>query len=574
MINKFLLIISIVITLASCSGNKELSKVIPQKELSEEESVAFGQYFIDGLKQKVLGNYENAEKLYQKAFQINHTSAAVNYELGLIYNYQKNFQKAFEAFEQANKLDPENYWYKLSYATFLESNGQIDKAIETFKELTEQNPTQVELKYELSKLLVGQGRYKEGVSVLDEIEKDIGVSEEISFLKQKIYLHQNDLDNAVNEVNKLIESNPREIRYYGVLSDLYMSNDQKDKAFPIFQKMKEIDPNSYFVNFSLAEYYRSEGNQELFLKELKTAFENPQMNIDEKVKYVLTYYQVDSRDEIKKREGISLCESITIGHPNNAKSHALHADFLYFDNQLEEAKEAYIKTISLDSSRFPVWNQMLVIFSESNDHENLVKYGARAVELFPNQPTVYLLYGIGLGQQEKYDMAIEAYEMGKDVVIDNNALKAQFYSSLGDSYNELEKYENSDLNFEKALKLDPNNVYVLNNYSYYLSLRKEKLEKAKEMSAKSNNIAPNQSSFQDTYAWILFQLGEYEEANLWIDKALLNDSKSGVLLEHKGDILYFLDQQEEALKYWNKAKENSGASDLIDKKINEGKWFE
>lgn len=560
--------------LTACSSNKPLGKSASKKQLSEKESVAFGKYFIDGLKQKVLGNYDQAEEFYSKAFAIDPNSAAVHYEFGLVYNFQKDFQKAFESFEMASKLDPNNYWYKLSYASFLESNGQKEKAIEVFTELTDQNPKQVELKYELSKLLVGVGKYDEGIAVLNEIEEKIGITEDISFLKQKIYLHQNDVDNALNEINKLIDFNPMEVRYYGVLSDIYMSNKLEEKALPVLQKMKELDPESYLVNFSLAEYYRSQGKQVEFVEELKTAFENPKMNIDEKIKYVLTYYQVDSRDKAKKAEGISLCESITKGHPNNAKSYAIYADFLYFDDQVEKSKTAYMKTVELDSSRFPVWNQMMVIFSETNDFENLVKYGSRAIELFPNQPTAYLLYGIGLSQQKQYKFAIDSYEMGKDVVVENNALKAQFYSSLGDSYNELKNFNKSDLNFEEALKLDPNNVYVLNNYSYYLSLRGDHLERAKEMSAQSNNIAPNQSSFQDTYAWILFQLKEYEEANFWIDKALSSDGKSAVLLEHKGDILFFLNRQAEAIEYWKKAKQGLGASELIDKKISEGKWFE
>lgn len=562
-----------VVLLSSCSSGKKISGA-SQSQMTYKDSVEFGKVFMDGIKQKVLGNYEEAEKFYQKAFNYNPQSGAVNYELGLIYNYQKQYDKAFAAFEEANKLDPDNYWYKLSYASFLQSNNQTEKGIDVFKELVKQNPKQVELKYELSKLLVGEGRYKEGVEILDEIEEKIGVTEDISFLKQKIYLYQNDLPSAVNEVNKLIESNPQEIRYYGILSDMYMSNEMQDKALPVLQKMKELDPDSYLVNFSLAEYYRSQGKQVEFLDELKIAFENPKMNIDEKIKYVLTYYQVDSRDQIKKQEGISLCKSITKGHPKNAKSFAILADFLYFDNQVEEAKKAYMKTVSLDSSRYPVWNQMMVIFSETSDFDNLVKYGERSIELFPNQPTAYLLYGIGLSQREDHELAIEAYQMGRDVVIDNNALKAQFFSSLGDSYNEIKDYTESDNNFEEALKLDPNNVYVLNNYSYYLSLRGERLERAKEMSAKSNNIAPNQSSFQDTYAWILFQLKEYKEANVWIDKALANDSKSGVLLEHKGDILFFLDKKEEAIQFWEKAKKSGEGSGLIDKKIKEGAWFE
>ena len=95
------------------------------------------------------------------------------------------------------------------------------------------------------------------------------------------------------------------------------------------------------------------------------------------------------------------------------------------------------------------------------------------------------------------------------------------------------------------------------------------------MSAKSNNLAPNQSSFQDTYAWILFQLKEYEEAKIWIDKAIDSDTQpSGVLLEHKGDILYQLGDQNGAKEYWRKAQSKGDASDLIDKKVKEGKYYE
>ncbi|KAA3643781.1 MAG: hypothetical protein DWP98_12665 [Bacteroidetes bacterium] len=571
---RLLYLVSLLIILTSCQGTKEIASKTDSSNLSEKQKIEFGESFIDGTKEKILGNYEAAEKLIQKAIAIDPESAAAHYELGLIYNYQKNFKGAYESFEKANQIDPSNYWYKLSYATFLESNGHIEKAIKMFKELAEESPSQIELRYELSKLLVGQQRYQEGIEVLNQIEEKIGVNEEISFLKQRIYLYQNDVGGAAKEVKHLIDAYPSEIRYYGVLSDIYMSNDMDEKAYEVFQQMKALDSNSYFVHFSLAEYHRKKGDQVNYLKELKLAFENPEMNIDDKVKYVLTYYQVDSRDEAQKKEGISLCESITKGHPENAKSHALYADFLYFDNQVENAKQAYLRTVALDSSRFPVWNQLLVILSETNDVEKLVSYGKRAVELFPNQPTPYLLVGIGLAQQKKDEEAITYYSLGKDLVIDNRGLKGQFYASIGDAYHALKKHELSDENYMKALEQEPNNVYVLNNFSYYLSLRKENLEKAKEMSLKSNNLSPGQSSFQDTYAWVLFQLGDYEAANLWIDKALSNDGASGVLLEHKGDILYKLGKVNEALEFWIKAKEKGDTSELLEKKIRDKKWYE
>ena len=218
---------------------------------------------------------------------------------------------------------------------------------------------------------------------------------------------------------------------------------------------------------------------------------------------------------------------------------------------------------------------MLIILSENKRSELLLNYAERSIQLFPNQPSLYFIYGLGLYEVERYEDAVETLELGKDLVIDNQALKSQFYSTLGDIYHELDKHEVSDQNYELALKLDPNNIYVLNNYSYYLSLRKENLEQAKEMSLKSNQISPGQSSFQDTYAWILYQLGDYQAALEWIDKAIESDqNSSATLLEHKGDILYKLDQQAEALEYWKKAKSVGGASEMIEKKIQDEKLYE
>jgi len=560
----------------ACSPTKETTTLLKErKELNEKDKVAFGRTYIDGSKEKILGNFEKSAEYFKKALTIDPYSAAANYELGLVYNNIGKKDLAYIQFKMANDLSPENYWFKLSYATALEAQGEIDQSIKVFKELVEESPSQLELKYELSKLLLGKGKKKEGIEYLNQIEKEIGVTEEISFLKQRIYLSENNVDGAANEIQKLIDTYPTELKYYGILADIYLSNDKNKEAIKIYQQMENLDPDNYLVQFSLAEYYRSNQEHEEYWSSIKKAFANPDMGIDDKVKYLLTFYQIDSKDEANKAEAIELCRQIIDAHPKNAKSYALYADFLYFDNQDSAAKEAYKKTIELDSSRFPVWNQLLVIFSETNELQGLLSYGERAVNLFPNQPSVYLMYGLGLAENKNHEKAIEYFKLGSDLAIDNKALKSQFYSSIGDAYHELNQSGESDTYFDKALELDPNNVFVLNNYSYYLSLRKEKLEKAKTMSAKSNNLAPNQASFQDTYAWILYQLEEYEAANEWIDKAMQSESNvSVVLLEHKGDILLKLNKQEEAIEYWKRALEKGGASKELKNKIEENEQDE
>lgn len=574
---QLILSIFTVFFLWSCSSSKNAAQLPKEKghDKSELRRILFGETYSDAAKEKILGNFESSEKLYQKALDLNPNSAAAHYELGNIYSIQKRTQLALEQYETAVKYDESNYWFRLSYATALRGLGQTIKAIEEFKGLIEKEPKRIELKYELAQLLLNNGQKTEGLVVINKIEEELGVTEEVSFLKQRVHLSNNDVDAAAAEIQKLIDTYPNEINYYGVLADTYALNGRKEEALKVYEKMQQLDSTNYRLQFSMSEFYRQDGDNEKYLESLNKAFLNPEMDIDEKIKHVLTFYDVNSRNKEQKQEGINLCQKIALAHPQNAKSFALLADFQYFDNQIVAAKKSYIKTISLDSSRFPVWNQLIYIIADQGDTTQLVNYSKRAIELFPNQPTVYLTYGIGLSQQGKNENAIEYLELGKDLVLDNPSMKSQFYSSLGDAYHEINDNIESDKNYDKALSIDPKNIIVLNNYSYYLSLRIENLEKAKRMSAKSNNLAPNQSSFQDTYAWILFQLKEYEDAKNWINKAIDNSpNPSAELLEHKGDILFHLGDVDTALEFWQKAKKVGSTSKTIDKKIKDKTYYE
>ena len=79
----------------------------------------------------------------------------------------------------------------------------------------------------------------------------------------------------------------------------------------------------------------------------------------------------------------------------------------------------------------------------------------------------------------------------------------------------------------------------------------------------------------DTYGWILYQKGDYEEAKKWIEKALMNGSDTNsVILEHYGDILFRLGDKEKAFKFWNEARQKGKGSDFLDKKIADKNLYE
>jgi len=250
----------------------------------------------------------------------------------------------------------------------------------------------------------------------------------------------------------------------------------------------------------------------------------------------------------------------------------LFADFLRLDKKNAEAAVYYYKAAVNEKKDFRIWDNLLFVDNELNRYDSLERHSDQAMELFPNQPVNYIYNGVANTQLRNYQKAVRSLNAGIDFVVDNKALLIQFYSALGDAYYYLREYLNSDQAFDKALREDSDNTYVLNNYAYYLSLRNEQLEKAEKLSRKSNVLKPNNRNYMDTYGWILFQEKKYTEADQWLGNAAKMGSNSATILEHYGDNLFQLGKKEEAVKQWEAAKAAGGSSPVLLKKIKEKKF--
>ena len=121
---------------------------------------------------------------------------------------------------------------------------------------------------------------------------------------------------------------------------------------------------------------------------------------------------------------------------------------------------------------------------------------------------------------------------------------------------------------------DGNNLLVLNNYAYYLTLENMELEKALEMSARTLRDEPDELIYVDTYAWILFLLERYDDAKLYADKLMAGDSaKSAVEYHHCGDIYAKCGDMERAVQCWVQARDNGDDSKVLKRKIKKRKYI-
>lgn len=545
-------------------------------ELTEFQEKELKSAFIEGNKQKILENWDEAEEQFRKALKIYPDHAPSMYELARLYKQQGRADDAILLVEKALEIDNQNEWYYLQLADLYRQTRQYEKVAEVFQKMTEIFPDKLDYRYDLAGMYAIMGNPKAAIEIYDKIESDIGISEDISLKKRTLYSNLGKPRKALAEVEALVEAHPSNTRYLQILAEFYVDMGNYDKALEMYNRVVELQPEDPYIHISRSDLYRKQGNDEKAHEELKLGFANPELNLDSKIQILITYYTFDQLFNEKKDQAMELAEILNDTHPGDPRSMSFYADLLYRSGELEKSLEIISEVLEIDESNYGIWEQKMFIENELSMNKQLAETSTSASELFPMQPLPYLFNGFANYQQKNYEEARKSLETGSELVVGNDKLKAQFFSTLGDICNLVEDHEKSDEYYDMALQLNPMDAYVLNNYSYYLSLRGEKLEQAREMSKRANDIEPNSPSFMDTYGWVLYKLGEYDAAAEWVKKALDHTDVDGaVLLEHYGDILYKLNRKEEALQYWQQAKETGEeASEFLDKKISKQKLFE
>ena len=531
--------------------------------------------FSEGVIQKMQGNYPEDIDKFKKCLDIYPNHAASMYEIAFILNGGGKSAQALPYVQKAVSLDETNEWYRLLLAKCYMETEKFNDASLAYEKIVKYNPDKLDNYYLWASALLHAGKVKEALEVYDTIEQMIGLTEEICMQKERIYLSIHQFDKAVAEAQKLIKSNPGEINYSNMLAELYFQNKMPDKAIEICNNTFTIDPKEPHTHLMLAEYYESISDDKTAFSHVKTAFENPDLDIDEKVKILIGYFNIPEKFKAEREESQQLIDILIQVHPHDAKSYSLQGDFLFRDQRNSEARDAFRKAIQLDKTRFPIWQQVMSLDETFGDYESLASESKQAIELFPSEPYSYIFNASANYQKKNYKQAIDVINEGKDYVAGDKKLLGQFYSIQGDCYNATKEYGLSDEKFEKTLNLDPENANVMNNWAYYLSLRKETLDRAEKMGLKANQLVKDNSSYEDTYAWVLYKQKNYEEAKRWQEKALEHGGeKNGTLLEHYGDILFQLGQEDKALEYWQKAKSSGKYSDFLDKKLADKKLYE
>ena len=561
-----LILIALFLSLGATSQNKRRRKH-KVKELTEKQRYQEADLFAQGIILKETGNFEEALDMFEEALDINPNDAAARYEVARVLSSLGRNDESLIEIEKAISIKPKNIWYKAYYANASRVNENYDDYVKAYEELVEGNPYDLNFLYELAFAYQFTGDYRNAIKAFTKLEEFVGVNERMTNQKVDFYVKLGEPEKGITEYEKLIATNPDDPRYYALLAQYCSKNNFSDKVIWAYKKIVEINPNDPYVHISLADYYDKNGEKEKSYNELKLGLANPSLDLKTKINILVGYYKGELTQE-QKKQALELSEILLKVHTDDPMANAFYASMLYENGNYETARPLFKEMIKSEQASYVIWEQLLFCDLYLEDNQALADDSEECIDLFPNYPLPYFFAGIGNYQMKDFIKAKAFLEAGKEFVVNNDALLEQFYSTLGDVYNELESYDDSYVLYDMVLKLNPENAVVLNNYSYYLSLRNEHLDKAKRMAKKSVELDPYNSNNLDTYAWVLYKMENYKEALEWIDKAYNNGGdKSGVVLEHYGDIYLKLGKKKEAVKYWKLAREKKDYSEFLDGKI-------
>lgn len=576
--------VQIIFFLSFCIPMHLLAQEIPdsgETVIGKEETRMFREkqkataLFFEANKAKITDNIDKAILLFTQCTEEDPANDAAWYELSMLYFDQKDIEKSILSAQKAYELAPANTWYSLSLASLYANNNQPDEAIKVYEHLRQADPDNKSYAMDLATIWLQLDKPQEALKIYNELEAKSGINEELSMRKHQIYLATGKDKKALEELEKLADANAYDSRILSMLAEFYMLQGMKEKALLTYEQILKVDPENPYINISLADYYRQQGELQKATAYLKAGFYNPYLDADAKVQIMMTYFSqikeyAGLEDEINELSGI-LVEM----HPNEPRALILRGELLLMSEKFEEALDLFKKVNMLDPGKYQVWENILRIDAYLENYAQLAQESSTAIDLFPVQPMPYYYNGIAHYLLKNYEKAIQSLTTGVKFIVNNNALSSDFYSMIGDNWHALEKDNETFAAYESALKFNPDNASVLNNYAYYLSIQGKDLEKAEKMAKRANELSPDNATFLDTYAWVFFKQGNYNQALIYIEKALqLNEKSGGVEYEHYGDILFRLNRISDAIIWWKKAQETGEGSTLLESKIKDGKLYE
>ena len=577
-----------VLMLTSCGGIRSVrtakttakadgASLMKETLLSAEQQRKYDYFFLEAMRMKGKNEYDAAFGLLQHCLDINPTASSALYEISQYYMFLRQVPQGQVALEQAVAFAPDNYWYSQGLVSLYQQQNELDKAAALLEKMVTRFPSKQDPLFSLLDIYSRQEKYNDVISTLNRLEKRLGKNEQLSMEKFRIYLQMKDDKKAFQEIESLVQEYPMDMRYQVILGDVYLQNGKKQEAYDAYQKVLAVAPDNPMALFSMASYYEQTGQKELYQQQLDTLLLNKKVTSDTKISVMRQVIAENEQSSAKdSTQVIALFDRMMKQDMDDPQIPMLYSQYLLSKNMEQEAVPVLEQVVDLDPTNKAARLMLVSAAVKKEDYKQIIKVCEPGIEATPDALELYYYLAIAYHQAEQGDSVLSVCNRALEHITPDTRKEviSDFYSIMGDIYHTKKQMTEAYAAYDSALVYNPSNIGALNNYAYYLSVERRDLDKAEEMSYKTVKAEPNNSTYLDTYAWILFEKGNYAEARIYIDNAMKNDGeKSDVIVEHCGDIYFMTGDAEGALKYWKKALEMGSESKTLKQKIEKKKYI-
>ena len=515
-------------------------------------------------------NFDDAKAILDRLRVDSPSNDAAWYWSALVCLGKNDIPAAEEYLKVACDLDPSNFWYRFRLATLYRVTSRQELTVDMYEKLLADFPKKSDLYFDLVDMYTAQGETEKALETLKEIETVFGMTESIAMFRFNLLQQSGRQEEAfasLEEYNKKYSS-PYVLT---TLGDYQMNMYNDSTALAYYNEALDIAPDYIPAVIGKAETFRVTRRYDEYFTALDKLITSDDAPAAGKSDYLMAIVQRTDPKFLKSfmPQMDKVMETMTEKYPQDSTVLQMAGVYYWTTERRDISKKHFRQNVENNPGSIMATADFVEFLMYAEDWKALSEEGRRAFERFPDETTFLEMASVGDYNLQEFDKVLEICDKVLEVAPNDSSKTLRAWSTIGDIWHQKGDSKKSYKAYEKALKINPDYIYVLNNYAYYLSQEGKKLKKAYAMSKKTVEAEPDNSTYLDTFGWILYLQGKPLEAKPFFKHAMLYGGKeSPVVMDHYAEVLYALKEYDLAFLYWNMAlQKNDGDIPDLEEKV-------
>lgn len=500
-------------------------------------------YFFQGAMVRIsAGDYSGARDLLLHCRDINPQASETYFFLADCYENAGQDSLKMAMLTHAAELDPDNVTYKEALLPILLQNNELDKAVAYMEGMVHDTPERTDLLNILLQIYNYQKDTKHALETLNRLETQDGQSEQLTMSKVQIYTDMGDDKRALKELELLVKNHPLDLNYRVMLGNWLLGKDRKKEALKEYKAVLKEEPDNENALLSIMDYYRSIGEDSVANMQRDNIIFSQKTQSDTRMLLLKQYIRQCEQDQVDSTKVLQYLDRAIAVKQSATDLWTLKLAYMTMKQMPKDSiKSVLYQILDLQPDNASARFELIQMAWENQDSKEMIRLAKPAQQYNPDEWAFSYFLGVGYFINDDIEECINALQTAAANVDESRQAKLaeDMYALLGDALYKVDKNDEAFQAYENCLRLNPDNIMCLNNYAYYLSEVNGDLDRAATMSLKTVKEEPNNSTYLDTYAWILYLQGRYEEAKIYIDMAVKNleeDKDNTVILNHQKEI--------------------------------------